>query len=543
MSQPIDITAEQRETVRSLLARHLPNTEAWVYGSRVRWTSRSESDLDIAVFATPDQARGVSDLREAFEESNLPFRVDLFVWDEVPESFRQEIERDHEVLVDGSTGPSQQTVGDLFSLQRGTTYKSRLLGNDGPVLLGLASIQRNGGFRADNLRTYGGECPEKLLVHPGELYVSLKDVTQSADLLGAVAMVPRNHAPGRLTQDTVKLEPKRDDAPLYYIHWLLRTPQYRHYCRAHATGTTNLGLPREDFLAYPVPDLTPTRRLVVDVLSALEDKIELNRRMNETLEAMARALFKSWFVDFEPVRAKMDGRDTGLPAEVEEAFPDNLDARGSPHGWPETPLTDVASFTKGRSYRSAELSASRVALLTLKSFERGGGYKSGGLKPYTGAFKPEQVLDAGELVVALTDVTQMAEVIGSPAIAPEYDDYDELVASLDVGILRPLDRVVSTAFLYNLLLTDRYREHVRAHCTGTTVLHLSKHALPSYCVQLPTPAVLAAFDRIAKPLMIRRHRLQTESRTLARLRNRLLPNLVSGEIRVPQAEQVLEKAL
>ena len=358
MSQAIDITAEQQETVRSLLARHLPNTEAWVYGSRVRWTSRPESDLDIAVFATPDQARSVSNLREAFEDSNLPFRVDLFVWDEVPESFRKEIERDHEVFVDGSTGPSQQTIGDFFSLQRGTTYKSRLLGNDGPALLGLASIQRNGGFRTDNLRTYGGECPEKLLVHPGELYVSLKDVTQSADLLGAVAMVPRDHAPGRLTQDTVKLKPKRDDVPLHYIHWLLRAPQYRHYCRACATGTTNLGLPREDFLAYPVPDLTPTRRCVVDVLNALEDKIELNRRMNEALEAMARALFKSWFVDFEPVRAKMEGRDTGLPRHIAGIFPDRMigsEYGEIPDGWHVRPLADLIDVNPQRQLRKGQV--------------------------------------------------------------------------------------------------------------------------------------------------------------------------------------------
>ena len=98
MSQAIDITGEQLETARSLLDRHLPNTEAWVYGSRVRWTSRPESDLDMVVFTPSRLARAVGDLREAFAESNLPFRVDLFVWDEVPESFREQIKREHVVL-------------------------------------------------------------------------------------------------------------------------------------------------------------------------------------------------------------------------------------------------------------------------------------------------------------------------------------------------------------------------------------------------------------------------------------------------------------
>ena len=100
LDQAIDLTPEERQTVLSLLERHLPGTAAWVYGSRAKWTSRPQSDLDIVVFATPEQQRQVGDLREALEESNLPFRVDLFVWDEVPDSFRAHIETSHVVLMD-----------------------------------------------------------------------------------------------------------------------------------------------------------------------------------------------------------------------------------------------------------------------------------------------------------------------------------------------------------------------------------------------------------------------------------------------------------
>ncbi|MCY4005628.1 MAG: nucleotidyltransferase domain-containing protein [Rhodobacteraceae bacterium] len=98
LSQVIDITSEQRETLIALLSRHLPNTEVWVYGSRITGTSRAASDLDMVVFATPGQLRKVSDLRESFEESNMPFRVDLFVWDDLPDNFREQIEREHVVL-------------------------------------------------------------------------------------------------------------------------------------------------------------------------------------------------------------------------------------------------------------------------------------------------------------------------------------------------------------------------------------------------------------------------------------------------------------
>ena len=142
-------------------------------------------------------------------------------------------------------------LGDLVTLQRGKTYKSALKGMPGPYLLGLGSIQRNGGFKGDSLTTYGGDSPDNLLLKPGDLYASLKDVTQSADLLGAVARVPPDFGIGRLTQDTVRLVP-RTSFPDHLTYQQLLTPDYRDYCRGCATGTTNLGLSRDDFLSYPI---------------------------------------------------------------------------------------------------------------------------------------------------------------------------------------------------------------------------------------------------------------------------------------------------
>ncbi len=101
----VDLTPEERELVRALLAQHLPDTEVWAYGSRVKGTSTPKSDLDLVAFATPDQAAAVGDLREAFEESDLPFRVDLFVWDEVPESFRPRIEEDYAAIATRRSTP------------------------------------------------------------------------------------------------------------------------------------------------------------------------------------------------------------------------------------------------------------------------------------------------------------------------------------------------------------------------------------------------------------------------------------------------------
>lgn len=99
MRESIDITVKQRDILLTLLRKHLPDVRVWVYGSRVRLTSKKSSDLDMVVFAGREQNRQVGDLREALEESDLPFRVDLFVWDNIPKKFRKRIEADHATLV------------------------------------------------------------------------------------------------------------------------------------------------------------------------------------------------------------------------------------------------------------------------------------------------------------------------------------------------------------------------------------------------------------------------------------------------------------
>ena len=138
MNRTIDITSEQRKTLLALLARHLPNTTTWVYGSRVQWTARPQSDLDMVVFASPSQNGRVSALREALEESNLPFRVDLFVWDNIPEQFHKHIEAEYAVLVEKeqfADSECLQTIGEYspFSYGKGLPDRKRHPSGQVPV--------------------------------------------------------------------------------------------------------------------------------------------------------------------------------------------------------------------------------------------------------------------------------------------------------------------------------------------------------------------------------------------------------------------------
>lgn len=321
-----------------------------------------------------------------------------------------------------------------------------------------------------------------------------------------------------------------------YASYYLGHPAVREWIVRHAHGATMPNLNTAILSACPFVVPPPSEQLAIaHILGTLDDRIELNRQMNDTLEAMARALFKSWFIDFDPVRAKMKGRDTGLPKHFADLFPARLmdsELGLIPEGWESARLDSVASVTKGRSYRRRELASSDTALVTLKSFARGGRYRQEGLKSFQGEYKDDQVVYPGDVIVACTDVTQAAEVIGRSAVVGETPSFRTLVASLDVLILRPKNASPGRAFVYHLTGTNGFVDHTVARTTGTTVLHLSKDAVSSYRFALPPRPLVEWFDRCVDSMHARIQANVSAVGLLTDLRDTLLAKLVSGEIRV-----------
>ena len=427
---------------------------------------------------------------------------------------------------------SAKPLGEYVSLQRGNTYKSALLGQEGPVLLGLASIARNGGFRSDNLKSYGGPSDERILLEPGDMYVSLKDVTQSAHLLGAVARVPDTIHQGRLSQDTVKLIFKNEESEKTYIYWLLRTPQYRAYCKAHATGTTNLGLSRDDFLAFPIPVLTPDRRTLLELLQGLDGKIELNRRMNETLEAMARVIFKDWFVDFGPTRAKVEGREPYLAAELWNLFPDALDDEDKPLGLAVESVHAQAKWVNGAAYKNMHFTENPDALPVIKIAELKAGVTKNTKYTNTALGKKYRISD-GELLFSWS---------GNPDTSIDTFIWTGGDAWLNQHIfaVRSNGRK-SITFLYCMLkwLKQEFAEIARNKQT-TGLGHVTQQDLKRLTVCTGTSHILATFDNIATPIYFLIYSNLVENRRLAQTRDLLLPKLMSGEIRLREAEKAVE---
>lgn len=295
-----------------------------------------------------------------------------------------------------------------------------------------------------------------------------------------------------------------------FMAYQFQTPRVRNWLLQHAIGTTLPSLNEPTLRAVPVelPSF-PVQRSISATLGSLDSKIESGERAVGLLRELVQLQF----------RRILENEHYAL-----------------------VPLAELASIVKGRSYKSAELQPSPTALVTLRSVDRNGGYREDGLKPYVGPFKPEQVVCGGEVVVAQTDLTQGAEVVGRAVRVPPISQFETLVASLDLAIVRPLGSQ-PIEYLYALLSSEAFRQHCRSHTTGTTVLHLAKDAIPTWRAPVVSQESQQAYAALVRPLLARMDVLRDEASRLRDVRDALLPELLSGRIRVPEATEAVEEAV
>lgn len=422
---------------------------------------------------------------------------------------------------------------DVVQLIRGTTYKSALLGTKGPVLLGLGSIQRNGGFRDDSLKNYGGESRPNMLLRPGDMYVSLKDVTQSGDLLGAVARVPEHVRLGRLTQDTVKLDIVDFEYPRALLYWSLRAPQYRAYCREHATGTTNLGLAREDFLSFDLPEATPDRVSLAMLLESIESEIGILHGINETLESMAQAIFKSWFVDFDPVLAKAEGRQPErIDAATADMFPNSLEdsAIGRiPKGWTVGMLGDLADVSRRQVQPNAI--SEDTFYVGLEHIPR----KTLGLDSWgsaAGLGSAKSCFEKGDILFG-----KLRPYFHKVVVAPFSG-----VCSTDVIVCNSKSHDYY-GFVVMQLFSCELVAFADKLSNGAKMPRSSWKDLAGYFLAKPPAELARAFSDTVKPMLDQIVTNIHQANSLCQLRDSLLPKLIPGELRFPEAESIVRSAV
>jgi len=254
---------------------------------------------------------------------------------------------------------------------------------------------------------------------------------------------------------------------------------------------------------------------IAKILYDLDATIENLQNQNKILEQISQAVFKSWFINFDGV-TEFDDSEIG---EI-------------PKGWKVGKLEHLLELTKGVSYKSKELMHSHKALVTLKSIKVGGGYTERGLKSFDGKYNQNQIVHENDIVIAQTTVTQNGDVIGKPAIIQDSKEFDVLIASLDLLIVRSKNNDVPKSYLYHLFMTDYFQNHIYGYTNGSVVLHLLKDGVPTFQFALPPKKILEQYDKLVSIIIQKNHDNKNQIKTLMNIHDILLPKLMSGEIRV-----------
>lgn len=326
-----------------------------------------------------------------------------------------------------------------------------------------------------------------------------------------------------------------------YLSYYLGHPYVRAWIVRHAVGATmpNLNTGIMDAIPVLVPPHAE-QKTIAGILGALDDKIETNRRMNRVLEGIARAVFRSWFVDFDPVHAKAAGRaPVGMDADTAALFPGTFEDSSLgpiPAGWRVRAIGDVLEVQHGFAFEGEHIRDEPAGdiLLTPGNFAVGGGFKESKYKYYDGPVLDGYILQQGDLIITMTDLSKAADTLGYPAIIPSPPANRKYLHNQRLGKVQLTEPdSVNNAFLYQVFCTSNYRGEILAGATGTTVKHTAPKRIQAFKTVFPSSSLMKRFDSLAVSWQQRMATCREESHTLSSLRDTLLPKLISGEVRVP----------
>ena len=337
----------------------------------------------------------------------------------------------------------------------------------------------------------------------------------------------------------MKLTPDSGRVSSQFLYYLFSSPLMRERILNQGIGSSvpgfNLGQLRSIGLILPP---LPEQRAIAHILGTLDDKIELNRRMNETLEAMARALFKSWFVDFDPVRAKAEGRDPGLPHPLANLFPasfEDSELGEIPKGWQVRKLRDLSNYLS-RGVGPAYVDDGGIAVLNQKCI------RDRRVNFLRARRHDEHKRSVDGRMLRLLDVVVNSTGVGTLGrIAQIWDLPERAIADSHVTVIRAANAV--DPWFLGMALTGRESEVESLGEGSTGQTELSRERLGSLACLTPPCKLQVAFGHQASKLLMRISANEKMSSTLATLRDTLLPKLISGELRVTQAETALSGAL
>jgi type I restriction enzyme S subunit len=439
------------------------------------------------------------------------------------------------------------TIGDAFDLVTGYAFKSSDFIDHGVPVIKIKNVkagefsEHEFSYVSDSFLRGRGDKQAK----HGDLLVSMSGNRHDGSpetWVGKIAQF-RKSGDYLINQRVGALRLKKNaQVDSRFASYLLSSFSYQELFIAIATssgGQANLS--PAQILGAPMryPDID-SQRAIAHILGTLDDKIELNRRMNETLEDMARALFKSWFVDFDPVRAKAEGRDPGLPKQIADLFPARLvesELGKIPEGWEVATIGQVAEVIDCLHSRKPERQESGLPLLQLTNI------RDDGLLDMTDTYLINEEnyrqwisrMEASQGDCLITNVGRVGAVAQIPA------GQKAALGRNMTGVRCRRDFPFPTVLIEALLSSAMKDEMTRKMDTGTILNALNVRNIPRLRFVKPTSDVLALFEQSCRPIRARMETLLANSCAIADLRDTLLPKLISGLLRVRDVDDFLER--
>jgi type I restriction enzyme S subunit len=406
----------------------------------------------------------------------------------------------------------QFRLGEVCDVVHGFAFKGQYF-CDTPsdyLLVTPGNFAIGGGFQTGKPKYYKGPVPKDYILARGDLIVTMTDLSKQGDTLGYSALVPKNDK--YLHNQRIGLVTMTSKHVLTeYIYWLMRTKNYQKYIVNHSSGSTVKHTSPKLILSYEInlPPL-PTQRAIAATLSCFDDKIALNHRINANLEAHAQAIFKSWFVDFEPFKGgKFVDSELGQ----------------IPKGWRVGSLENLGFITGGATPSKEKskyftMPGNGISWITPKDLSVN--------KDKFISFGESDITNEGyknsstKLMPKGTVLFSSRAPIGYLAIANKElctnQGFKSVIPNNDIG----------TAYVYYYLKTNL--DIIENHASGSTFKEISGNTMKNITALIPDKDVLSKFSDLCSQIFKLQERNEAQSRTLAAIRDTLLPKLMSGEI-------------
>ncbi|HZY37344.1 MAG TPA: restriction endonuclease subunit S [Mucilaginibacter sp.] len=501
----LDITTRDHKTLKYLLNAYLPGTTVWAFGSRVKFTSKPESDLDLVIF-TPEKFL-LAELKDAFAESDLPFKVDILDWDIIPDNFKQNIEKDYVVLQDASEEKAQipqnwktYKLGNLIQVNKKSINKDFPF--DTINYIDTSSVTQNRFKKTPELELFSAPSRARRIVQENDvIYSTVRPVQRHYGFI-------QGFKPNTIVSTGFAvLTPKKIDPK--FLYYYLTKDEIVNYLNGVAESNTTT-FPAFNASLFETIDITIPRsskeqESISSILSSLEDKIELNQQMNQTLEIMAQAIFKEWFVDFN---------FPGFDGELKD---------GLPKGWRIGVISDIYKTTSGGTPSRANYEFyTNGNIKWVKSKELDGGFILDTEEKITeNAVKNSSAkkFPRHSLLIAMYGAT-----VGQYAIVSSEATCNQAVCAIIPNDVYP--------YSYILEYVKMNKDNIIDQASGSAQQNISQALIQRQEILIPPPAIVKGFHEIASNLLSKMENNLFENQALTQIRDNLLPRLMSGKIEV-----------